>query len=1243
MIPKPEGTQWTDDQWKAIAANGQDILVAAAAGSGKTAVLVERIIKKITSNENPIDVDSLLVVTFTNASAQEMKMRISEALEKELMMNSASSHLRKQLSLIGRASISTIHSFCLEVIRTYYYLLDIDPGFRIGNETEIQLLQEETLEEILEDEYGTPDNELFFDLVDCYTGDRSDTDLQEMILKLYTEARAHPNPEQWLDGLVELYHTEGKTIDDLPYKKPLMDDVMLRLETARYSLEKAIVLTNQPNGPVPRLETFEADKMQLDNLISAANTSWQALYEAMQNVSFSSLKRIKKEAYDEDLVEQTQKLRDKQKEIIKNLQEELFTRTPQRYLADLTLMHPLLRKLTNIVKLFAIRFQEVKRDKGLVDFTDLEHLCLEVLRDASAKGSELIPSPAALQYREKFAEVLIDEYQDTNFVQESILKLVTRGTEANGNLFMVGDVKQSIYRFRLAEPGLFLDKYKRFTPHGINGGMKIDLSKNFRSRSEVLDGTNFLFKQIMGESVGEIEYDEEAELKLGASYPESTQTDAEFLVINREAGVDKEDDENTDNGEYDLLDLESSQLEARLIAQKINELVAGGYEIYDRKHNTMRPVSYRDFVILLRSMPWAPQMIEEFKKYGIPAYAELTTGYFEATEVKIMLNLLHIIDNPAQDIPLTSILRSPIVGLTDEQLASVRIHMKKDSIYKTITSYLEYQSLQDDLFERLQWFMAHLDEWRSIARHQSLSELIWKLYRETGYYDFVGGLPGGKQRQANLRVLYDRARQYEATAFRGLFRFLRFIERLTDRGDDMGTAKTLGEQEDVVRIMTIHKSKGLEFPIVFVAGLSRKFNTRDINKRYLLHKDLGFGSKFVDPKKRITYTTLPQLAIGRRMKMELISEEMRVLYVALTRAKEKLYLVGTIKDANAQLEKWIEAGEHDQWVLLEHTRAQATAYIDWIGPALMRHRSSTEITSRLPQVPEEIRDYPAKWHMEIVETDTLLAAEPEEQQQSQELLETVRQQQEVSIESTYKPQVYERLMWRYAYNQATTHRAKQSVTDIKRNYQQSEDEGDTRFITPLRIPIQERPRFMERKGLTAAERGTAMHTAMQHIDYRGVITKESVQQQLAKMVNNELLTQEQAESVEAEAIVAFFASPLGKRMQDAKAVHREVPFTMMLEAKDTYQDWTGGREEVLVQGVIDCLMEEEGGMTLVDFKTDSIKRFTGGFMEAQPILEERYRKQLHLYSLAVEKSLQQKVKEKYLYFFDGGYILQIED
>ncbi|MCP8968240.1 helicase-exonuclease AddAB subunit AddA [Ectobacillus ponti] len=1237
MIEKPQNSQWTDDQWKAIVAGGRDILVAAAAGSGKTAVLVERMIKKIINPEQPVDVDRLLVVTFTNASAQEMKNRIGEALEKELAEQPASPHLRKQLSLLNKAAISTIHSFCLQVIRTYYYMLDIDPGFRIANETEIDLLKEEVLEDILEEEYGLEGNTAFFDLVDRYTSDRHDDDLQEMLLKLHTESRAHPNPDRWLDQLVALYDVEGKSLDDLPYTRFLLESASLQLEAAKQYLQRGLQVAEQPDGPAPLADTFTGDLAQLDVLLQAIHTSWEAAREAVNSLKWDKAKTVRKGTCDEKLSEEAKKLRDKAKKEIAKLQEELFQRSAESYLQDLRTMQPVLAKLVSLVKEFSVRFQQLKRNKSMVDFTDLEHFCLAVLGEE--QDGQLQPSPVALQYRDRFAEVLIDEYQDVNFVQESILRLVTKGAEESGNLFMVGDVKQSIYKFRLAEPGLFLGKYKRFQPDGLNGGMRIDLAKNFRSRQEVLAGTNFIFKQIMGERVGDIDYDYDAELKLGAAYPEGPSA-AELLLVNRSSDEPAVAEEGEEAVQEDM-DLETVQLEARLIGRRIKEMVESGYEVYDRKQNNMRPVSYRDFVILLRSMPWAPQIMEELKLMGIPVYADLSTGYFEATEVTVMLNVLRTIDNPAQDIPLASVLRSPIVGLTDEELAVLRTRAKKGSFYQVASGFLQQPDGERELQEKLSWFFRHLQEWRQFATEQPLSDLIWRIYRQTGYYDFVGGLPGGKQRQANLRVLYDRARQYEATSFRGLFRFLRFIERILERGDDMGTARALGEQEDVVRLMTIHKSKGLEFPVVFVAGLGRQFNTRDLSKPFLLHKDLGFGSQYIDPQKRIKYTMLPQLAIKRKMRMEMIAEEMRVLYVALTRAKEKLILVGSVKQAADALKKWGAERGHGDWLLPDYVRAQAACYLDWIGPALLRHGSSAELAD-CTDAPAHIRDYDVSWRMEVVEAAGLQGAE-QLQEEKQELLAALKELRPVAAATEWKEAVEERLHWQYRYQASASHRAKQSVTEIKRNT--FIDESDSTIVKPFQAPIEKRPRFMERKGLTSAERGTAMHALMQHIDISRPVDETAVREQIAEMVNKELLTFDQSQSVEPKDVVAFFETELGQRILQAPVVRREVPFTMMLPASRAYQkDWRQEQEDlVLVQGVVDCMLEEEDGIVLIDFKTDRVTdRFPGGFEEARPVLAKRYEVQLDLYSQALYQSLQKKVKAKYLYFFDGSHILPLQ-
>ncbi|MFS0824245.1 helicase-exonuclease AddAB subunit AddA [Bacillus sp. 1P02SD] len=1248
LIPKPVGSQWTDDQWKAIVSSGQDILVAAAAGSGKTAVLVERIIRKILS-DNPVDVDRLLVVTFTNASAAEMRNRIGEALEKALKEDPASLHIRRQLSLLNRASISTIHSFCLEVIRKFYYLIDIDPGFRIADSTEAELLRDEVMEELFEEHYSNLENTTFFDLVDRFTNDRTDVELQNMIRKLYEFSRAHPTPNEWLKQIVEDYQVDDQTLDQTPYIPYLLADISLQLEGAKANLEQAMDLIRLPGGPAPRAENIEADLEQINRLLHAKNHSWTALYHEMQTLVFGRAKPVKGDEYDENLKDQVTKLRDDAKKLVEKIKEDLFSRTPESYLDNIKEMQPSIEMLVQLVIEFGVRFQKVKEEKGLVDFSDLEHYCLEILRKESS-SDELVPSEAALQYRLQFEEAFVDEYQDTNMVQESILKLVTKDGEATGNMFMVGDVKQSIYRFRLAEPMLFLSKYKRFTPSGENTGLRIDLSKNFRSRAEVLDGTNYLFKQIMGEAVGEIEYDDDAELKLGADYPESDQMAAELVLIdkngqeaeNYEAVEDSEDEESIVL--FNEAELETAQLEARAMAKQIKIMVSSGFQVFDRKENRMRSITYRDIVILMRSMPWAPQLMEEFKQQGIPIYADLSTGYFDATEVAIMMSLLKVIDNPFQDIPLASVLRSPIVGLEADELAKIRTYEKNSPYYEALKVFLEEASSDDETHNKVAAFYHKLENWRTRARTGSLSDLIWQLYRETYFYDFVGGMPGGKQRQANLRALYDRARQYEATSFRGLFRFLRFIERMQDRGDDLGTARALGEQEDVVRLMTIHKSKGLEFPVVFVAGLSKQFNMMDLNKKYLLDKELGFGTKYVNPRLRVTYPTLPMLAIKKKMHLELISEEMRVLYVALTRAKEKLYLVGTVKDLEKQLGKWQATLQNKEWLIADHTRAGAKSYLDWIGPGLIRHKDAELLRGdeSVDGLPADIVKHPAKWEIRSIPAVELQKIEVGEENKHEQMEAALKEGKPIPVSSDASDQIEHQLTWQYPYKSAANKRSKQSVSEIKRQRESRDEQSDVAFLPRFRSVSADRPRFMQQKSLTPAERGTAMHMVMQHVIFNEPINEDALREQIQKMVHHELLTQEQADVIDVASILGFFKSGIAQRMLAAKSVRREVPFSVAIPADEAYADWSDEQQEhVLIQGVIDCIFEDEKGIVLIDYKTDTITGKFRSFEDAKPELEDRYRVQLELYSKAIEHIWRKPLNERYLYFFDGGHLLEV--
>ncbi|KAB3539257.1 helicase-exonuclease AddAB subunit AddA [Bacillus safensis] len=1228
QIPKPNNSTWTDDQWEAIVSEGQDILVAAAAGSGKTAVLVERLIRKMTRPEDPVDVDRLLVVTFTNASAVEMKHRITEALEKELAKNPGSLHMRRQLSLMNRANISTLHSFCLQVLRTFYYEIDLDPGFRLADQTEGELLGDEVLDELFEDEYkaGKP---AFFELVDRYTSDRHDLDLQWLVKRIYEFSRSHPSPEQWMRAFLSLYDVDAQTkVEQLPFYPYIKEDLSLVFRSCLELLERALTLSKEPGGPAPRAENFIDDLEQVNELIRHQD-DFEKLYELLPNINFKRLKTCKGDEYDPVLLEKATDARNQAKKHLEKLKDEYFMRSPAQHLKSLAEMKPVVETLVELVIQFGQRFERAKQEKSIVDFSDLEHYCLRILAEQDAEGN-LIETEAAKYYQQQFEEVLVDEYQDTNLVQETILKLVSKGEHAaEGNLFMVGDVKQSIYRFRLAEPMLFLTKYKQFTPDGKETGKRIDLNKNFRSRSDVLDSTNFLFKQLMGETVGEIEYDEQAELKLGASYPESEDTTTEMLLVHldqQEAETDEEREE-----------LETVQLEARVIAKKIRQLVEQPFQVYDSKQQMTRNLQYRDIVILLRSMPWAPQMMEELKKQGIPVYANLSSGYFEATEVSVILSLLKVIDNPYQDIPLAAVLRSPIVHLDENEMALIRTSDKKGTYYDAVKAFMSGTHSDHPTCKKLERFFRLLRKWRDFSMNHSVAELIWEVYRDTQYLDYVGGMPGGKQRQANLRALYDRAKQYEKAAFRGLFRFLRFIERMQERGDDLGAAKTFSETEDVVRMMTIHSSKGLEFPVVFTAGLGRNFNMMDLNQSYLLDKELGFGSKYIHPELRISYATLPLVAMKKKMRKELLSEELRVLYVALTRAKEKLFLVGSVKNQVKALSKWQNAATGEDWLLPDFERYQSKTYLDFIGPALIRHQAMSSI---LEETGDVVLSHPSAFTISFTQASDLLKEDMSlEKKQQDEVVQALMDGLPVEGYGDADEKVAERLSWRYPYLAASQVGTKQSVSEIKRMKEIQDEYSVPSSLRRAHATLYDRPAFMKKKALTAAEQGTAMHTVMQHIPLSSdePLDEIRIDQLLDSLQQRDLLTNEQVQSIDQEGISAFFSTSIGQKLLKADWVKREVSFSMVLPVKEVYSHIDAEGEPVLIQGMIDCLFETDGKLYLLDYKTDRVQgRYTGGLEAAVPILKKRYETQIALYAQAVERLTNRTLEEKILYFFDGN-------
>ncbi len=1307
---KPE--QWTAEQWQAITERGQNLLVAAAAGSGKTSVLVERIIRRITDADDPIGVDQLLVVTFTNAAAAEMRHRIGEALKKALETEPASAHLRRQLALLQRATITTLHSFCLGLLRQYAYVVGLDPEFRIADPLEADLLRQDVLEAKMEEWYA--DDADFLALADAMLDGQDDAMLAALLLRLYEFSRSHPQPGEWLKQAAAMFEVEeDQPLAALPWTGRLLAAVRLELQSVVARLQKAADIAASPDGPAAYLPLLEKERQAVIDAWAACETGWEAAEQAIRAISFGRLPSVKDA--DPACKEQVQVLRNAAKEGIGSLIEAYFSMDASVCLRDLRAVAPLMNTLARLVGEFEAAYRQEKQARSLVDFGDLEHLALSILLEPDEAGG-FRPSAVARQLREQFVEVLVDEYQDINLVQETILWAVSRdGGSGWPNRFMVGDVKQSIYRFRLAEPHLFLAKYgayKRLNSadggdvgrpdagtHALSGGnaadshtrssaengLRIDLAANFRSRREVVDAVNYLFRQIMSPGVGEMAYDKSAELVAQADYPEIEPQllDVEVHLIDRSGGEESSaaqegtpaaetradtadvSDGRTMQGDSLAEETSVAQLEARLIARRIRQWMEPGeggkpLMVYDKKQKTMRPLAYRDIVILLRATAgWAQPMIEEFRAAGIPVYVDQNDGYFAATEVEVVLSLLRVIDNPLQDIPLAAVLRSPIVGLSEPELAEIRIFHPTGPFHQAVRAFVEHhRSHRSGWIGRLVRFFWQVEEWRTQARQGPLAELIARIYRDTGYADYVAALENGTQRQANLRALYDRARQYEARAYRGLFRFLRFVDRLKETGGDMGEARTIGEGENVVRLMTIHKSKGLEFPVVFVAGMGKSFNMLDLRGPFLLHKELGFGPQVTDRELRQRYPSLAYLGIRQQLRREMLAEEMRVLYVALTRAKEKLLLVGSAKDLAKAAARWCDQTGSGE-TLADEDLIRAKSYLDWVGPALARHPAgaplrelaeSTGAVTSVRMIPDESR-----WAFSFYRDDEL-GAQTADAGCDETVWERVVRLQPVDGRpdgESWRELVERRLEWRYPGERATEIAAKWSVSELKRV---SQEAAEAAVWSPagkrsLHLPrITERPRFLaeadaasaatgsDRRAasFTPAEIGTIVHTVMQHLDIEATRDEADIRRQLDILIARQLLTAEQAAQVDAGAILRFFASDLGGRMRQSFRRYRELPFTAAIPANDIFPGAPELTDErVLVQGVIDCMWEEaDGRLVLVDFKTDAV----AGEPTAEAIerLADRYREQIRLYARAVQAIWKRPVDECYLYFFAAG-------
>ncbi len=1213
---KPVDVSWTDEQWQAISLTGGNILVAAAAGSGKTAVLVERIVKRVIDPDDEVEMDRLLVVTFTKAAAAEMKARIGKRIEEELSVR-PTPYLKRQYRLLNRASISTLHAFCSELIRAHYYEINVDPTIRLANDTERELLKEEVLEALLERYYAFNKEEMpdFYTMAEAYSGDRSDTSLRTLLLQLYTRSRSHPDPDRWLEESARMYEQPYDDVGESPWGKVILEEVLSFVSGAIANHSRGLQLAERGDGPAFYRERLTEELEALRGFTNCQ--TWDQWQQRLHAFTWKRLPSKKKDdPSDPQLAERVKGLRDNSKKLVQKAQELLMTNSKGNQMR-LQQMQGRVRMLTTLVKEFAKAYREEKAERSLMDFDDLEHFALDILSEQSIAE----PSAIARQYKARFQEVLTDEYQDTNQVQEAILQLVANGE----NRFMVGDVKQSIYRFRLAEPGLFIEKQTTYEKLAFPldtlseaKGIRIDLAHNFRSRKEVLDAVNYVFAETMDKHVGEVEYDQTQALQYGNQDYRKEDEGYDVHV----ALVEKEDEEITSGFEL------SAEKEAKWTANKINELRESGYLVYDKKQNHMRPIEYRDITILMRSLPSAPVFVDVFKKAGIPLFSDRDEGYFRHVEVQIMLSLLKIIDNPFQDIPLASVLRSPIVGLKDDELASIRLHDQDGFFYEAVQATLMNEKKKSEWMERLTHFNKQLQNWRTRARTTAISTFIWELFTETGYDVFVGGLPGGKQRQANVRALYDRAKAFEDTSFRGIFRFLRFVERMEEQGDDFESARTVSEQENVVRLMSIHKSKGLEFPVVFVVDMWKQFNLMDTRRQTQIHQTLGFGSTYLDIERRVKYPTMAETAIKKLQEREQISEELRVLYVALTRAKEKLFLLGSVKDREAKMEVWMEQAESS---LSLHERKQARRFFDWVVPVVLQHEGVNRVSNK--------KQHPSKWTLDdLVEVPTLALTQPQSTNPTVQLLKQLERVdgRTAGMES----EVEHRLAFHYLYPEATKTAAKQSVTELKQktNWHSLNDTYQKNASHSIK-----EPRFLKgEQKLSSTEKGSLMHRIMQRLSFQ-TSDPSHIKQEIEAISNRLSLNQEERRVISYQRIIEFHQSSVGTRLLHAKKVKKEVPFSY-IQPKGRFSSYEEGAEDdaVLIRGIIDVLWwDENGELCLLDYKTDRIPSSSLDKQEVEKVLKERYEHQIAYYKQAIETIWRVPVKECWLYFFDGGMDIQL--
>ena len=1258
------GVKWTPEQESAIIApkdsslDNQTLLVAAAAGSGKTAVLVERIITRLKDMDNPLSVQELMVVTFTKAAAQEMSARIGLALAKAMESTEDAAmqeRLERQLNLLPSAHISTLHSFCQWVIRSYFYKLDINPTARIGNEAEMALLQQEVLADLLTKSYEEGLYNIY-ELADFFSDDKSDAGLTAKIMSLYNYAMSLSNPDGWLRKALEPYK-EAMTVNpsETLWGQYMWDQHVAVIDRIRERLERMEQILLDPVGP-HKWQNIYDNQLAALSMLSNAQT-WDDMGEACKHTDTFIKDRCNKlgEEVDPSLQAEFKSLGSQNKDDLKAMQAAVFT-VPEATLQDqFKAQYPIIEGLVELTIAFHKAYRDMKQEQGIMDFSDLEHLCLALLVEPGTEDDPQ-PSDVAKELQDTFKEIMVDEYQDTNGVQETIINLISRVD----NRFYVGDVKQAIYSFRMADSSLFMEKYNTY---GDTDAVerRIDLAKNFRSHENILAATNFLFYQIMTEEAAELNYTEAESLIPGRIVEDAPEDwvggDVELQLLD----VSKDTLSASESDEDEGGDPENNERELDFIIQKIKE-IHGAKKKVQNPDGTFRQIEWRDFAILRRSLAgWGTRAVEAMRQAGIPAVVNERDGYFEAQEIQLLLALLSIIDNPEQDLPMAAVLHSGLVGLDANELGALRLS-GEGSLWSLMPAYAE--EAQD---ERLLAFIDHMERWRTLSRRHGVTDLLWDIYESQDYVNYVGAMPNGLVRRANVLALYDRAKGYEASGFRGLFRFLRFVESLRDSNQDMPLANVVSEADNVVRLMTIHKSKGLEFPVVFLSGVQKGFNMMDLRSELLIDKNAGLGLKGYFPDIRVSFPTMPWFYIKDVKEAALKAEEERILYVALTRARDKLIMTGYFKgfkNAKGKLSTLGEliknAASVEGQQLPTDIITQANTYLDWLIMGFARHLDGgNPLRVAIEYEGPTYFDLPdKKCRIKVEVHDGSLYGDLDYKADIDET--TINKVRELkAVNAVELPQeIEDRFNYSYPYSDATRRTAKISVSELKRRFQEREleagtidtlnepivtvDTGAKRAVSDailgqaIKLDIRNaddlansvfgrKPQALqsEEDVLTGAQWGTLMHEAMQWLPL-AQYTQASLTKELDGLVTKGTFTEEERNLLSDTSLYKFFSSDLGKRLINAKRIERELPFSMLFEGKRVYDSLEDG-ENLFLQGIIDTAFEEDGEWVLVDYKTDRVK--------SGEDLIKRYKIQMDLYKEALQRLTGMPVKASYIYSF----------